>query len=612
MQRFISALEKKSLKIKLFLAIGYGLLIMLFVGFNAMSNIKTLSDQTNTLYKNYLLGVSHLKEAGIELAHIKGSFSDFISTDNALRKKAQQDIERAISAVQEEIIISRELMILESDKKLVADFEVAFGKYQRHIEQANTLDRAQAIALLSTTSLTEALTTADTLLTTLIQNKETQAFNAAQSLNNARKSNQKLSLWLMFLALILAVLSGILIGRSITQPIKNLQNAIEELAAGNLDIAIPHTAYQNEVGAIARAFVVLQSECQHMATQRWIKESYANISIELHQINNFPEFAQKFISTLCPLMSSGYGVFYAFQDEKLHFLGGYGCVNQAHIHQTLSLGEGLVGQCALERKPVMLNGLPDNYIVIRSGVGEAPAQHLMVCPILHIDRLVGVIEIASFKAFTEAQNALLEALMPTVAMSMEILENHIQTHSLLEETRQQAERMAAQTVLLEEQTVELGAQQAELKETENWFRGIVESSPDGMLVVDTAGIIVLCNKRTEAIFGYEVGELLWQNVDQLVPQNIDHPKMRAKFMAEGYARTGDKIYLEGAVRGLRKDGSIFPVEIGLSRLPNAKHKAFICVSVRDITLQKQNEQVLHKARQIAEEGAQLKSDFLAN
>ena len=623
MQRFISALEKKSLKIKLFLAIGYGLLIMLFIGFNAISNIKTLSDETNTIYKNYLLGISHLKEAGIHLAHIKGNLSNLPNVSNAIRTKAQEDIDKAISSVQEEMIISRELMILDSDKKLLADFDVIFGKYQRNIEQINafilhnqakTNVNGDILALLAQSNFIETITKTDAILTTLIQNKEAQALSAAQSLKDARKNSENVSLWMMFFGLLLAGLSGIFIGRSITKPIKNLQTAIEELASGNLDSEIPYTVYKNEIGTIARAFVVLQSECQHMATQRWIKESYANISIELHQINNFPEFAQKFMSALCPLVDAGYGAFYDFSDNHLHFLGGYGCGEYTQLNRVIALGEGLVGQCAFERKSIILTSLPDNYIKIGSGLGEAIPQNLMVRPVLHIDMLVGVIEIASFKVFTDAQKALLDALMPTVAMSMEILDHNLKTHALLEETKQQATRMETQTALLEEQTVELEAQQAELKETENWFRGIVESSPDGMLVVDAEGIIVLCNKRTEAIFGYEFGELLWQNVDRLVPMNIrhNHPNMRAKFMAEGYVRTGDKIYLEGAVKGARKDGSIFPVEIGLSRLPNAKHKEFICVSVRDITLQKQTEEALHKAKQIAEEGAQLKSDFLAN
>ena len=624
MQRFIASLEKKSLKIKLFLAISCGLLIMLFIGFNAINNIKTLSDETNTIYKNYLLGISHLKEAGINLAHIKGDLSDLPSSNSDVRTKAQNNIDKAISAVQEEMIISRELMVQDSDKKLLADFDIIFGKYQRNIEQINTLilhkqDKNtplsnQATALLSQSNFIDTINKTDSILTSLIQSKESQALNAAQALKDTRKKNEKVSLWIMLFGLLLAGCAGVLVGRSITKPIRNLQITIEELADGNLDIEIPYTAYQNEVGMMARAFVVLQSECQSMATQRWVKESYANISIELHQITNFPEFAQKFMSALCPLIGAGYGAFYDFTDNKLHFIGGYGCGEQPKLSHVIAVGEGLVGQCALEKKRITMARLPDNYIKIASGLGESTPQNLIICPILHIDILVGVIEIASLNAFTDAQNTLLDELMPTVAMSMEILEHNIKTHALLEETKQQAERMETQTVLLEEQAVELVAQQAELKETENWFRGIVESSPDGMLVVDAEGIIVLCNNRSESIFGYESGELLWQNVDRLVPVNIrhNHPQKRAKFMVEGYARTGDKIYLEGAVKGARKDGSIFPVEIGLSRLPNSKHKEFICVSVRDITLQKQTEEALFNAKQIAEEGAQLKSDFLAN
>lgn len=144
---------------------------------------------------------------------------------------------------------------------------------------------------------------------------------------------------------------------------------------------------------------------------------------------------------------------------------------------------------------------------------------------------------------------------------------------------------------LEEQKVKMETQQFELKDTQAWFSGIIKSAPDAMLVINEKGAIVLCNPKAEEIFGYESGELNWKTVDELVPAEIRaaHPAMRAKFMAGG-SRTIGKNYFD--VRGIRKDGSSFPIELSLSLLPDlSKQGICACASVRDITI----------ARQVADE-----------
>jgi PAS domain S-box-containing protein len=169
-----------------------------------------------------------------------------------------------------------------------------------------------------------------------------------------------------------------------------------------------------------------------------------------------------------------------------------------------------------------------------------------------------------------------------LAASMEILDRNLKTRELLAATQEQAERMEKQAAQLEEQQVEMEAQQAELLETENWFRSIIESAPDGMLVADAAGQILLTNPEAEKIFGYEPGELVGGQIEQLVPDRVRdrHPALRAQFMNEERARAmgaGPKL------TGRRKDGSEVPVTITLSGLPprGARGKC-VSVSVRRI------------------------------
>jgi PAS domain S-box-containing protein len=196
---------------------------------------------------------------------------------------------------------------------------------------------------------------------------------------------------------------------------------------------------------------------------------------------------------------------------------------------------------------------------------------------MHRDQVLGVLEMASFQQFGEREKNLFDALMPVLATSMEILERNLRTRELLVSTQEQAERMEKQAAQLEEQSVEMEAQQAELLETENWFRSIIETAPDGMLVVDATGRILLANPKAEEMFGYASGELLGGQIEQLVPEQSRgaHPEQRQGFLAGKHARQMG----EGPqIRGRRKDGSEFELLVTLSPLPSRGTRGN-CVSV---------------------------------
>ncbi|HET7794148.1 MAG TPA: response regulator, partial [Rhizobacter sp.] len=163
------------------------------------------------------------------------------------------------------------------------------------------------------------------------------------------------------------------------------------------------------------------------------------------------------------------------------------------------------------------------------------------------------------------------------------------------------------------QGAELKAQQAELELTRAWYQGIVEAAPDGMLVIDAGGRVLLTNPQLDELFGYAHGELIGQPMEVLVPpaSRAQHPQLRAGFMAQGRSRQMGRA--QSVLEGQRKDGSRFAVEIGLSQLPAIEGRGVcVCASVRDITERKAAEAIVQRAREIAEEATRAKSDFLAN
>jgi two-component system sensor histidine kinase/response regulator len=156
------------------------------------------------------------------------------------------------------------------------------------------------------------------------------------------------------------------------------------------------------------------------------------------------------------------------------------------------------------------------------------------------------------------------------------------------------------------------ASEQRLRETEQYFRGVLERAPDGLLVVETDGTISMANAQCEKLFGYTREEFVGNKVEMLVPDEIrgQHPDMRATFHR---APTTRAMGAKAELHGRRKDGSLFPVDIGLSPLP-ARNGANtqVAVSIRDVTERKQAEVELKAAKQKAEEATRMKSMFLAN
>ncbi|MGR8931454.1 MAG: response regulator [Gammaproteobacteria bacterium] len=410
----------------------------------------------------------------------------------------------------------------------------------------------------------------------------------------------------------LAIGMSIAITRGLLSPLFAAQQAAQRIATGDIGEPVHSLCPgRNETGQLLSAIGVMQQQLAEVESQRWVKAQVSEINASLQQSGDFLEFSRTLLSQVTPLLGAGHAVFYLMTpDKRLTLLASYGYRERKHLNQQFAVGEGLVGQSALEKRPITLTDPPSDYIRINSGLGDSVPSVIAVLPVQHQDRVLGVMEFAAFKPFIARSVALLDALTPVVAVNMEILERNLSTRTLLAETQEQAERMEKQAALLEEQTVEMEAQQAELKETEAWFRSIIESAPEGMLVIDATDTIVLCNPKAEEIFGYTAGSLVGQRFDRLLPSRIRarQAELRAQILS-GHSVEASEMELTGR----RLDGSEFPLEMGLSRLPECcSREQCVSASVRDDTERKAAEAEVLRAKQVAEEATKAKSDFLAN
>jgi CheY-like chemotaxis protein len=252
--------------------------------------------------------------------------------------------------------------------------------------------------------------------------------------------------------LVLGLLVISLTSRLVTRPVRRLTDQMTRLANHDHEFEIRGTGRRDEIGEIARALQVFKQMVIDSEEQVLLKNHAASISNNLQQAVGHRDFAERFVSSLTPLLHAGVALFYGFDEgrQRLDLLGSYGMRLQISADAYMP-GEGLVGQCALSRQPITLEDVPANYLHIDSGSGAALPRYINIRPLLLRDQLVGVLEFAAFAPPSPLHTALLDELLPMVALTLENLNRAVNTQDLLEQTREQADELRISSLTLKQQ-----------------------------------------------------------------------------------------------------------------------------------------------------------------
>jgi HAMP domain-containing protein/signal transduction histidine kinase/DNA-binding response OmpR family regulator len=201
------------------------------------------------------------------------------------------------------------------------------------------------------------------------------------------------------------------------------------------------------------------------AEQDWLKTNLAKFSRMLQGQKDLLTVGRLILSELAPVVSAQQGVFYimdvpgkdaAAKDEPaLKLLASYAYKERKHLDNRFKLGEGLVGQCALEKQKILLTNVPTDYVQISSGLGEAKPLNIIVLPIVFEGAVKAVMELASFDRFNPTHETFLDQLTESIGIVLNTIEANMRTEDLLKQSQSLARELQAQQEELQQTNAEL-------------------------------------------------------------------------------------------------------------------------------------------------------------
>jgi CheY-like chemotaxis protein/signal transduction histidine kinase/HAMP domain-containing protein len=212
----------------------------------------------------------------------------------------------------------------------------------------------------------------------------------------------------------------------------------------------------------------LRGTTERNTEQDWLKTNLARFTGMLQGQRDLGTVGRMLLSELAPLVNAQQGVIYQMEGEDaagMVLLSAFAGDGQDGHLRRLSAGEGLIGQCAIEKRRMLISDLPpDRTIPIRSGLFEAVPRNVIVLPILFEDRVKAVIELASLGAFTASHLAFLEQLTSSIGIVLNSIEATMQTEGLLKQSQQLAAELQAQQKELQQTNEQLAQKAQQLAE----------------------------------------------------------------------------------------------------------------------------------------------------
>jgi len=292
--------------------------------------------------------------------------------------------------------------------------------------------------------------------------------------------------------------------------------------------------------------------------RNWTAKGYADFAELLRKDNDdLEKLAENILHNLIKYVGANQGGFFMLRDEDnekyLDLVASYAYNRKKYTDIRFSWGEGLVGTCAIEKQKILVTDVPNNYISITSGLGDANPNCILLVPLKSNDEITGVIELATFKVFEKFEIEFIEKLAESIASTFISVDGNLKTRELLNTSQAQSEELASKEAELMNNIEELRATQEKAIQQGEEFESFSNAVNHTMISAeyDTNGRLINVNDKFINTLGFkDSSEMLGIKVLSFI-DSIDQDEFKEKWDSLLAGGT----HFDGDVKHTRKDGN---------------------------------------------------------
>ena len=307
--------------------------------------------------------------------------------------------------------------------------------------------------------------------------------------------------------------------------------------------------------------------------RNWATEGMAKFGeILRNNTNDLLKLSDEIIGNLVKYLNANQGALYIVdetnegEDPTMTMKACYAWDKKKFLNHKIYRGEGLAGQAWQEGDTVYLTEVPQSYIKIASGLGDANPTSVLIVPLKVNDQIFGVVELASFSEFQDFEKEFVQKIAETIASTISTVKINARTQRLLEESQEMTEQMRAQEEEMRQNMEELQATQEEMQrsqaETDNTLTAIHSSQSVAEYGVD--GSLTKVNSNYLELFGYTQDEVVGEHHRIFTTKddkNSEEYRQFWKDLAQGYPK-------KGVYKRINRKGEVINVRSSFSTIKN--------------------------------------------
>jgi PAS domain S-box-containing protein len=467
-------------------------------------------------------------------------------------------------------------------------------------------------------------------LNVIAKNQNEVTGKSDQEVIDAIKRLKTLTVILGGVFLAIAIISGIYLVLSITKPVAFLKNIVVKLGRGELveekqakfnndeigDMALAMDALVNglkgttlfaeNIGngnyntdfkplsthdVLGNALINMRNNLSKVAEddkkRNWATEGLAKFG-EILRTNNSDllKLSDEIISNLVKYLKANQGALYIIDDElegeeqTMSMKACYAWDKKKFTNHKIFRGEGLAGQAWQEGDTVYLTEVPQSYVRITSGLGDANPSSVMIVPLKVNDQIFGVVEIASFNLFEDYEMEFVQKIAESIASTISSVKINAKTQRLLEESQEMTEQMRAQEEEMRQNMEELQATQEEMQRSTSETESTMLAVHGSLAVADYGldGTMIKANGNFLEIYGYAQNEILGEHhriLSTKEEKNSEEYRQFWRDLSNGLAK-------KGLFKRINRKGEVINV---YSNFTPIKNRSGEVVKVMEITYQ---------------------------